>query len=1009
MTLSPPNPSTAFIEKWSAGGSNFGMSERAGAQPFFIDLCAVLGVPTPDDPAHYSFERLTEKMGEARGWADVFKRRCFGWENKAPGGDLKAALKQLKMYASALDNPPLLIVSDRLLIQVYTQFTGTPTEVHEFRLKDLADPAKRETLRKCWTDPDWLKPKRTSRDITKKAADAFASVAQRMRDERQIAPERVSHFLTQCVFCFFAEDVGLLPEKLFDRLVSKQMMPDRLRNSLVELFTKMRDGGLFGVDDIPWFNGGLFKTIDVPELTPMDVTALRSAAYENWSAIDVSIFGTLFERGLNPKKRSQLGAHYTDPHTIMRIVEPVVQRPLIAEWTVIRDSIAKQSERGRKYKDETFKKAMKEAQAQFNAWLERLRDYRVLDPACGSGNFLFLALKSLKDIELATHIEAEKLGLQRPVDMVTSPANVLGIELDEYAAELARVTVWIGELQWCLEHGFNFKQNPVLEPLDHIENRDALLTLSPSLTHVEALWPRADAVTGNPPFVGDKKMRAELGDDYTEALRKVYAGRVPGGADLVTYWFEKARTAIANGDLQNAGLVSTNSIRQRANRSVLQAAADTAPIFDAWSDEEWVNEGAAVRVSLVAFGRSGLAPRLNGEAVTAIFADLKGANAEHASGDLTQAKPLAENADASYFGFCLAGPFKVDQKVAQSWLAQPNPHQRPNSDVLKPIYNGSDITRRWAGHWVVDFGASMSEADAAMYEAPFRFATSTIQPIRATNREAQRAKQWWRHGRPRPELRSKLAALSRYIATVETAKHRTFVFFPITVAPEHSLIVIPRADDATFGVLSSRLHTVWALARGGTLEDRPRYNSLATFEPFPFPPGLTPRDTAHQRVETLADGAVIPADLAPSAGSDGGRVRDHAIDIARAAKRLNDLREAWLNPPEWTERVAEVTPLGMTESPYPDRVLPKATLNADALKALSKRTLTNLYNERPAWLANAHAALDAAVAAAYGWNDYAAEMSDDEILSRLLALNHERSRVDAPSTSRNQRSHRGET
>ncbi len=403
---------------------SLGFSEKAGAQQHFIELCAVLGVPTPDHQSDYTFELATIKLGGDLGFADVFKRQAFGWENKAPGGDLKAALKQLKMYASALDNPPLLIVSDRLRIQIHTQFTGTPTVSEEIWLKDLADPAVRERLRKCWTDPDFFKPKLTSRDITQKAADAFASVAERMREERHIAPERVSHFLTQCLFCFFAEDVGLLPEKLFDRLVSKQMLPEKLRASLIELFGKMRDGGLFGVDDIPWFNGGLFKTIDVPELTPMDISALRNAATENWSAIDVSIFGTLFERGLNPKKRSQLGAHYTDSKTIMRVIEPVVQRPLLAEWAEVKALIQKDINRAINLKDDSAaKKARRQAEAHFQTWLERLKNYRLLDPACGSGNFLYLGLKTLKDIELQTHIEAESLGVQRPVDMVTSACS----------------------------------------------------------------------------------------------------------------------------------------------------------------------------------------------------------------------------------------------------------------------------------------------------------------------------------------------------------------------------------------------------------------------------------------------------------------------------------------------------------------------------------------------------------------------------------------------------------
>jgi type II restriction/modification system DNA methylase subunit YeeA len=292
----------------------------------------------------------------------------------------------------------------------------------------------------------------------------------------------------------------------------------------------------------------------------------------------------------------------------------------------------------------------------------------------------------------------------------------------------------------------------------------------------------------------------------------------------------------------------------------------------------------------------------------------------------------------------LAGPFKVSSDTAYNWLKLPNPHGKPNSDVLRPIYNGSDITRRWAGDWVIDFGL-MDEQEAALYEVPFAHVVEKVKPVRAGNREAVRAQKWWRFGRPRPELRTKLAGLSRYIATPETAKHRFFVWFPVSVAPEHSLIVIPSDDDNTFGVLSSRFHTLWALAAGGTLEDRPRYNSTVTFEPFPFPP----------------------------AASDDA--------IAAAASTLNQLRERWLTPPEWIERVAEVVP------GYPDRIIPKTGHEAD----LKKRTLTNLYNARPDWLRNAHKALDIAVASAYGWTDYTENMSGEEILRRLLALNLERS------------------
>jgi hypothetical protein len=270
-----------FIAHWSPGGGGYGMGERAGAQPHFIGLCALLDVAAPDDAENYTFEKGTLKLGQKRGFADVFKRGCFAWEYKAPGGDLSGALRQLKDYANALDNPPLLIVSDRLAFEIHTQFTGRPTETFRFALKDFGKPETRELLRRAFTAPESFQPKRTNRDITEQAAKAFADVAERMRNERREPPERVAHFLTQCLFCFFAEDVGLLPERLFEKLVAKQITPEKLRGALIELFGKMKDGGLFGTEDIPWFNGGLFQTIDVPMITPMDVAALKTASQLN--------------------------------------------------------------------------------------------------------------------------------------------------------------------------------------------------------------------------------------------------------------------------------------------------------------------------------------------------------------------------------------------------------------------------------------------------------------------------------------------------------------------------------------------------------------------------------------------------------------------------------------------------------------------------------------------------------------------------------------------------------
>jgi type II restriction/modification system DNA methylase subunit YeeA len=931
-----------FIALWQ----NNPLSERAGAQGHFDDLCDLLGVDKPRDPDNYCFERGAGKASGPegnRGWADVWKRGHFGWENKRPGRDLRAALKQLTDYALELENPPLLVVSDREIIEIHTAFTGYPDQPRRIAIADIGTPENLQTLRWVFTEPEKLRPVKSLAAITEEAAGQFGALAETMR-RRGLDSQPVAHFLIQCLFCMFAEDEGLLPRGIFTGLLAKAAAdPVRASNRLAALFGAMQSGGDYGDDTIAWFNGGLFATIAVPPLEGADLVALQHAADMDWRNIDPSIFGTLFERGLNPSKRSQLGAHYTDPATIMRLIDPVIVRPLTAEWQGAKTAIAALLKKSKKQND----KAHKDAAALFHGHLERLRNYRVLDAACGSGNFLYLALKSLKDLERRTNTEAEALGLQRQVSIEVSPANVLGIELDAYAAELARVTVWIGEIQWMLRNGYPVAAQPILRSLDTIENRDALLQkVGAGDTAIEADWPACDAIVGNPPFLGDKKMRGELGDDYVTVLRKCYEGRVPGGADFVTYWFEKARAQIEAGKYRAAGLVSTNSIRQATNRRVLERVLQTVPIFEAWSDLPWVNDGAEVRVSLVCFG-SGREARLDGREVEMIFSDLKASSSERPLVDVTLAKPLSQNRGWTYFGVCLAGEFRVPGEVARKWLMLPNPNGRPNSDVLRPIYNGSDVTARFADRWVIDFGPSMAEEEAALYEAPFAHVVEHIMPVRATNREKSRAEFWWRLGRARPELRAKLNGLSRYIATVETAKHRAFVWLPASVAAEHKLVVIPSADDEMFGLLSSRFHVVWAVAAGGRLGvgNDPVYTTSKCFDPFPFP-----------------------------------NLAERGPPIAAAAQRLNQLRESWLNPPEWGDRIPEVVP------GYPDRIVAKPGHEAD----LKKRTLTNLYNARPAWLDNAHKTLDAAVATAYGWTDYTPAMPDEEILRRLLALNLER-------------------
>ncbi len=686
-----------FIAKWGAPGGvpgpAYALNEEQGAQSHFLDLCELLGVPKPGSAEGYRFEEKSDVIGGKTGYADVFMRGVFAWENKAPGKNLDTALKQLLTYSLALSNPPILVVSDRLSIRIHTQFTGHPSVTHTVAIDEMDQPDKLALLRRIWLAPESFKPRQTNRDITEAAARSFAALAESLRQRGATANEpaashqqranQVAHFLTQCLFCFFAEDVGLLPGRMFERLLNnKQATPERLGQGLTQLFSAMRDGGLYGVDDIPWFNGGLFQQIAVPPLSAPDLAELRRAADLDWSAIDVSIFGTLFERGLDPAKRSQLGAHYTDPATIERLIGPVIRRPLLQKWELVAQQIQALAANITKKGDKHYRAA----HALFITWLDELKYYRALDPACGSGNFLYLALKCLKDVEHHSHLQASALGLDREADLVTGPHNVLGIELNEYAAELARVTVWIGELQWRLAHGYEFKTNPVLDTLEHIECRDALLAEGGA----EAAWPAADVVVGNPPFLGVSRKRGELGEAYTQALDAVYTTRVPGAADLVCYWFDKARAQMAAGALQRAGLVTTNSIRGGANRKVLDAICAQTRIFEAWSDEPWINNGAAVRVSLVCFG-AGDGTHLNGADVPQIYADLTAPATAGDSLNLGLAQVLPTNSAASFQGASKKAKFEIDATLAREWLRQPNPHGRPNSDVLKPWANGFEL------------------------------------------------------------------------------------------------------------------------------------------------------------------------------------------------------------------------------------------------------------------------------------------------------------------------------
>jgi len=965
---------TEFVTKWTRAE----LSERSASQQHFLDLCEVFNHPKPAeaDPTgeSFTFERGAAKRGGGDGWADVWKKGYFGWEYKRKHRDLEAAYEQLLQYREALENPPLLVVCDMDRIVVRTNFTATPTVVHDIPLSELGRPRHIEILRSVFHEPEKLKPGTTSEAITSEAATRLARIAQALRD-RGLEAHRVAHFLDRIIFCLFAEDIGLLPRGLFTKLAEKTRGDaGRFTKLIGHLFESMSTGGDFGLDTIRHFNGNLFEDGPVLELTAEEIEHVYAAAKLDWSAVDPSIFGTLFERGMDPAKRSQLGAHYTSRQDIETLIEPVVMQPLRREWDETREIVeclltyGKKRLTGREKKTPTeaaLRKGRREAPIFVQRFLQKLAGVKVLDPACGSGNFLYVVLQKLKDLEKEVILYAMNRDLGGFLPMV-GPWQLYGIEINPYAHDLAQMTVWIGYLQWIRTNGFGWPADPVLRPMDNFQCKDAILDLTDPDNPREPTWPKVHYIVGNPPFLGGQKMRGELGDDYVQQLRALYAPLLPGGVDLCCYWFEKARREVNAERCSRAGLLATQGIRGGANREILKAIAQSGSIFFAESDRPWILDGANVHVSMVGFcDEKTESAILDGEPVTQINANLT------ASVDLTTLGPLQVNRAIAYQGPVRVGPFNVTHEEVTVMLTEPNPTGKPNSDVLRPSLNGGDITKRWRYEWVIDFGGLPLKA-ACQYETPFGAVESKVKPRRLASRDRQRREKWWLHGRSGDEIRRATSELCRYIAMAQTAKYMKFRWFSATVSPEQTLIVFARSDDYFFGVLHSRLHEVWARAQGTQLREREsgfRYTPTTCFETFAFPQG-----------------------------DEGQKER-----IGEAARELNELREGWLNPAEWTRQEVLEFP-GSVDGPWaryvhePDgrgigtvRYPRTVARDAECEKKLKKRTLTNLYNQRPTWLDLAHRKLDAAVFDAYGWDP---AMTDEQILEHLLALNLQRAETE---------------
>ncbi len=914
-----------FVAKWRKNTRK----ERSAAQEHFIDLCRLVGHPTPGEAGtsdSYDFEAGASKQKGGSGWADVWKLGFFAWEYKGKHTDLDKAYQQLLQYREALQNPPLLIVSDLDRIVIHTNFTNTIKQVTTLTLDDLLTPAGQQRLRDLFYAPDAFRAPQTTKQVTEEAAKEFARLAELLRRWGE-EPQTAAHFLIRLLFCLFAEDIGLLPNGLFSKLIERaHMRPQAFVQQLRQLFSAMATGGWFGADEILYFNGRLFDDAEVLELDSEGMDILSRVSRLDWSSIEPSILGTLFERSLDPGKRSQLGAHYTSKDDILLIVEPVLMAPLRQRWAEVKARAEGLAGRREGATAAQRTRIDNDIRTLLRNFAHDIASVKVLDPACGSGNFLYVALKQLLDLEKEVITAAGDLqvGLFFPS---VSPEQLRGIELNEYAHELAQITVWIGYIQWLRDNGFGQPSVPILKPLNTIVQMDAILSFDADGKPVESAWPEVDVIIGNPPFLGGNKVRKELGNHYVDSLFGLYEGRVPAFADFVCYWFERARQTIAVGQAQRAGLLATQGIRGGANRKVLERIKTTGDIFWAQSDRNWILDGAIVHVSMVGFDNgSEITRALDDHPVITINPDLTTAV------DLTTARQLKENEKICFMGPSPKAPFDIDAELAQKMLSDgSNINGRPNSDVVRPVASAVDLVQRSRQKWTIDFGL-MSMEQAAQYEMPFEYAKRYVYPIRSQNRRAAYAEKWWQYAEARPGMREALKEKLRFIATPGVAKHRIFVWMRPEVLCNQGTLVFARDDDYFFGIVQSKLHELWARGTGTQLREAEsgfRYTPTSTFEtfPFPWPPGHELQNDA--RVEA----------------------------IAQAARELVEKRNRWLNPE------------GATES------------------ELKKRTLTNLYNERPTWLNLAHRKLDQAVLDAYGWPR---DLSDAEILVRLLALNLER-------------------
>ena len=1004
---------TDFLARWREAGP----AERANKDSFLAELCDVLGVERPlpktNDPEkdRYVFEKdvaRSREDGTSIGRIDLFRAGCFVLEAKqvdaakrgSPAWEqaMNDAHGQALGYARSLPvAPPFVVVCDiGHCIDLYASFDGSGAYrpfPDAFRKRLFLADLERHLplLRALWDDPLALDPARQQSKITREVAAKLAILARELEGSGQ-DPRRVAEFLMRCLFTMFAEDVGLLPEKMFSKYLHEYWLPNpaSFPGGVGALWRDMNEGRETVAGKLLRFNGGLFADQQALALTRKQLELLAEAAQSNWAEVDPSIFGTLLERALSPEERHRLGAHYTPRAYVERLVKPTIEEPLRADWDLVRAEVRSLVEAGK----------VETAQQRVLDFHHKLCATRVLDPACGTGNFLYVTLDLFKRLEAEVLAQLQglgytQMGLELEKYRVT-PEQFRGIEVKPWAKEIAELVLWIGYLQWQVKQpgGALTIPEPVLRDYDNIECRDAVLAWDgdPELARDEhgapitrwdgttmkkspvtgepipddsaripfytynnprpAEWPQADFIIGNPPFLGTKRMRRTLGEGYVDCLRAAYGSEVESNADYVMFWWNKAGNLTLAGEVTRFGLVSTNSITQSFNRRVVRRLLNNGlRLVWAIPDHPWTEDesGAAVRIAMVCGSKSG-----PGMATLEIVADENSSEGASADGaaylrlvskqasvinpDLSLGHSSAEsvalqaNDGLGGMGVALHGSgFLLEPEIAGLLRSGGDP------SVIVPFLSGRDLAGDTRERYLVDF-SFMSEHEArAKNAAAFQHLIDHVLPHRRENQRASIRERWWRFGWERPELRKALRGCSRYVATPETAKHRVFQFVSGALLPEHRLVVVAHQDALVLGVLSSRLHVSWALEAGGSLEDRPVYNKTRCFDPFPFP--VCALDVA-ERIRQLGEQL------------DAHRKRQQAVHPGLTITRMYNVLEKLRAGEELTAK---------------ERVIHEQGL-VSVLKQI-------------------HDELDAAVFAAYGWP---VTLTDEEILERLVALNHER-------------------